>query len=79
MWPFRIPGPPAGFQHAALTAETFVVCERGQWVVYLEVTFWDEIRRHRIEAYRSERLARVAADWIKRAAQRELPHPPTGM
>jgi hypothetical protein len=79
MWPFRIPGPPAGFQHEALTAETFVVCERGQWVVYLEVTFWDEIRRHRIEAYRSERLARVAADWIKRAAQRELPHPPTGM
>lgn len=79
MWPFRLPDPPDGFQHEALSAQTSVEYERGQWVVYLEVIFWDETRRHRIEAYRTERKAQIAADWIRRAAQRDLPHPPTGM
>ncbi len=79
MWPFRTPDPPDGFNDEALAAQTSVAYERGQWVVYLEVIFWDETRRHRIEAYRSERMARVAADWIRRAAQRDLPHPPDGM
>ncbi|NJM07293.1 hypothetical protein HC891_15520 [Candidatus Gracilibacteria bacterium] len=78
-WPFRVPEPPDGFEHQALAAHTTVDYERGQWVVYLEVTFWDEIRRHRIAAYPSERLALIAADWIKRGAQRDLPGPPTGI
>ncbi|MFV9507249.1 MAG: AP2 domain-containing protein [Oscillochloridaceae bacterium umkhey_bin13] len=77
--PFRLPDPPEGFEHEALAASTSVVYARGQWVVYLEVIFWDETRRFRIESYPSERKALLAADWIRRAAQRDLPHPPTGM
>jgi hypothetical protein len=79
MWPFRPPKPPDGFTHEALAAQTFVEYERGQWVVYLEVIFWDITCRHRIEAYRTERQARVAAEWIRRGAQRDLPCPPDGM
>ncbi len=78
-WPFRPPQPPDGFPDTALAAQTSVSYERSQWVVYLEIIFWEETRRYRIEAYRSERQARIAADWIQRAAQRDLPHPPTGM
>jgi hypothetical protein len=78
-WSFSLPDPPAGFSDHALDVQTLVEYERGQWVVYIEVLFWDETRRHRIQAYRTERLARIAADWIKRGAQRELPRPPDGM
>jgi hypothetical protein len=79
MWPFRLPDPPDGFEREALSAHTFVERERGQWVVYLEVLFWDQTCRHRIATYRTERQARVAADWIRRGAQRELPRAPDGM
>jgi len=75
----RPSGQSDGFPDAAVAAQTSVVYERSQWVVYLEIIFRAETRRYRIEAYRSERQARIAADWIERAAQRELPHPPTGM
>lgn len=79
MWPFTPPDPPDGFGDEALAVQTFVEHERGQWVVYIEVTFWDEVRRHRIQAYRSERLANIAAEWIGRGAQRDLPRPPSGL
>lgn len=70
----------------AVLAETTVIEEKGQWVVYLSVIFWEseqmqeplQIVRHRIQAYRTRRRAEIAADWIKRAAQRDLKSPPMG-
>lgn len=62
----------------ALDARTEVVRERGQWVVYLEVQFWNETRRFYIETYRSERRAQIAAEMIRRYADQDLPFPPTG-
>ena len=63
---------------SAVLAETTVQEEKGQWVVYLSVIFWQseqtqepmQIVRHRIQAYRTRRRAEIAADWIKRAAER---------
>lgn len=78
MWPFRLPDPPEGFNDEALAVQTIVEPERGQWVVYVEVTFWDSIQRHRIGVYRTERLATIAADIIRRTADRDLPRPPMG-
>jgi hypothetical protein len=75
---FRIPDPPEGFPAEALEVRSSIAYERGRWVVYLEVVFWDETRRYAIQSYHSERLATIAADWMVRAAQRDLPHPPTG-
>jgi hypothetical protein len=78
-WPFRIPDPPEGFRDEALAVHTFVTYERGQWWVHMEITFWDTVKRYRIAAYRSERLARIAAEWMRRGAARELPRPPDGL
>lgn len=71
----------------AILAETTIEEENGQWVVYLEVVFWEtqateeplQSVRHRIQAYRSRRRAEIAAHWIKRGAQRDLRNPPTGL
>ncbi|WP_240431358.1 hypothetical protein [Mycobacterium kyogaense] len=56
----------------ARTVETVVVPERGQWVVEVVVVFDDGVVRTRIGTYRSRRRAELAADLIKRAAEREL-------
>lgn len=61
-----------------MLAQTEVVLENGAWVVYLEVWFVDGIERKRIQAYRSEHKARVAARWIAWSARREI-SPPTGL
>lgn len=71
--------PPDGFVEEALFVDTFVEHERGQWVVYMEVGFWSGTVRHRIQTYRSERLALIAADYMRRAAQRNLRRPPSGL
>ncbi len=70
---------------SAQKIETFVEKEKGQWVVYLEVTFWESERdfplkteRHRIQAYRKQSQAEVAANWYQRAANRDLRFPPFG-
>ena len=70
--------PPDGFHDEALAVDTFVVVERGQWVVYMDVIFWDETVRHRIQVYPTQRQAELAATWMKRAARRDLRQPPTG-
>ena len=70
----------------AILAETTIEEENGQWVVYLEVVFWDTDQieeplqsvRHRIQAYRSRNRAEIAAHWIKRGAQRDLRKPSMG-
>lgn len=77
--PDGLPEPLPGFAERALEVRTLVLRERGQWVVYLDVMFWQETRRFRIQAYRNERLARLAAETIRRIADRDLPAPPTGL
>jgi len=79
----------------AVLVETTVKEEKGQWIVYLSVIFWEseaalpkraeqmpeplQIVRHRIQAYRSRRRAEIAAHWIKRGAERDLRTPPMGL
>jgi hypothetical protein len=63
-------------QHEAYDVETVVVPERGQWAVEIIVVFEDEVVRRRIQTYRTESLARISADLIKRTARRELPGGP---
>jgi len=62
----------------AYAVETYVESERGQWVVDIVVIFEDEAVRRRINTYRTERRARIAAEWIKRAAQRDIKGPLNG-
>ena len=58
--------------------------ESGQWVVFLDVTFWKEDAidgpletvQRRIAAYSTLKRAQVAANFMLRAAARDLPHPP---
>ncbi|MBL8093072.1 MAG: hypothetical protein JNL73_02805 [Anaerolineales bacterium] len=69
------PARPAG---DAITAQAFVVRERGEWVVVLDVFYWDEVIRHRIQTYPTRRQAEVAAHWIERSARRDLSAGPTG-
>lgn len=52
---------------------TEVIEERGQWVLYLEIGDMESSIRHRINNYRTKRLAEIAAKIIKRAAEREEP------
>lgn len=66
---------PAG-QHQAFDVETVVVPERGQWAVDIVVVFEDEVIRRRIDVYRTERLAHISADLIRRTAARDLPGGP---
>lgn len=65
---------------------TSVECEKGRWVVYLEVTFWETDRefplktvRHRLQDYHTEKRARVAAEIYRRAADRDLEGPSFGL
>ena len=71
--------PPDGFPDEALAVDTYVREEQGQWVVYMDVFFWGETVHHRIQAYPRRRLAEIAADWIKRAASRDLQQPPLSL
>jgi hypothetical protein len=57
----------------AISVTTLIGKESGQWVLYLEVAFADGVRRHRIQAYRSEQQARVAATYVLRGALRDKP------
>lgn len=55
----------------ALEIETYVEQVRGQWVVSVVVVFADEVVRKTISTYHTERMAILAASWIKRAARRD--------
>jgi len=63
-------------QHEAFDVDTVVVPDRGQWAVEIVVVFEDEVVRKRIQTYRTERLALISADLIKRTARRDLPGGP---
>lgn len=64
------PGP----EHAS-GVETFVVESHGEWHVEILVLFDDEMVRRRVGTYRTEKLATIAADLIKRAAERDISGP----
>lgn len=64
-----------GSADAAHTVETAVVEDRGQFAVDIIVVFSDGVVRKRIDTYRTRRHAELAANVIKRAAERELPGP----
>ena len=75
----------AGFPGRGLGVQTFVIEERGRFVVFLDVALarcggepFDVVRR-RINDYASEAEARVAARFIALGAGRELRRPPTGL
>ena len=59
----------------AYTVDTTVTEERGQWAVDIVVLFDDEVVRKRISVHRTERLAQISADLIKRAAERDIGGP----
>ena len=77
----------SGWNPNATIVETFIEEENGRFIVYLQIDFYEpdeagdqkfQTVRHRIQDYPKRRLAEVAASWIKRAAERDLPGPPTG-
>lgn len=58
--------------------ETHVRNESGEWLVDLAVAFSDGVVRHTVNKYRTEREARIAASWIRRAADRDIEGPSNG-
>ncbi|HID05083.1 MAG TPA: AP2 domain-containing protein [Aigarchaeota archaeon] len=67
------------FPHKALLAETFVEHQNGQWVVYIEVLFHDCVVRKEVGRYFTEKHAKIAAKYIRRVANKDLPLPPDGL
>ena len=74
-----------GFEDHATHVNMIVEQEKGRWVVYIEVTFWEldkenplQHYRHRIQDYPTKRKAELAASWIKRAAERDIGSAPMG-
>ncbi|MGY2876096.1 hypothetical protein ACVW00_003286 [Marmoricola sp. URHA0025 HA25] len=59
----------------AYAVDTVVVEERRQWHVEIVVVFEDEVVRRRVGTYFTERRAQIAADLIKRTAERDISGP----
>lgn len=57
---------------AALDVQTVVVEERGRWAVEIIVVFADGVVRKRIDTHATKARAELAADLIRRAADRDL-------
>ncbi len=62
----------------ARAVDTVVVHEQGHWAVDIVVVFDDGVVRKRIATHRTRRRADLAADLIKRAAERDLKGPRNG-
>ena len=58
--------------------ETYVERRNGQWEVDIVVIFEDGAVRKMVNTFRTERRAQIAAEWIKRAAQRDIAGPING-
>lgn len=56
----------------AQDVQTVVVEDCGQWAVDVVVVFADGVVRKRINTHRTKERAELAADLIKRAAEREI-------
>ena len=76
----------SGFVEQALGVVSRIEPERGQWVVFLDFSFWNDdsadnpikIVRRRITTYPTKARAEIAASFMVRAAARYQPHPPLG-
>jgi hypothetical protein len=66
---------PASGDARADTVDTVVTADHGLWHVDVVVVFTDGVVRRRVGTYRTERLAHIAADLIKRGAEREIQGP----
>jgi hypothetical protein len=55
----------------ALSVDTVVTAESGRWAVDIIVVFADGVVRKRIHTHATRRRAEIAADLIKRAADRD--------
>ena len=55
--------------------ETVVVPDHGLWHVDIIVVYPDGVVRRRVDTYRTEKLATVAARLIRRGADRDIPGP----
>ncbi len=55
--------------------ETVVVPDHGLWHVDIVVVYPDGVVRRRVDTYRTEKLAAVAARLIRRGADRDIPGP----
>ena len=51
--------------------DTVVIAESGRWAVDIIVVFADGVVRRRIHTHATRRRAEIAADLIKRAADRD--------
>jgi len=58
--------------------EPYVERRNGQWEVDIVVIFEDGAVRKMVNTFRTERRAQIAAEWIKRAAQRDIAGPING-
>jgi hypothetical protein len=75
-----------GFPERSVGVVARIEPEGGQWVVFLDVSFWNEQAteaplttvRRRIAVYPTIERAQIAANFMVRAAARDLPHPPLG-
>ena len=76
----------SGSPEHALGVVSRIEKERGQWVVFLDVSFWNEdsvdepikVVRRRISTFPTQQRAELAASFMVRAAARNQPHPPMG-
>ena len=58
--------------------ETVIIEDHGQWAVDIIVINDDGVIRKRIATYRTEKRARISADLIRRAADRDIAGPING-
>ena len=64
----------------ALDVQTVVVEEDGRWVVEIVVVFADGVVRRRINSHHTRDRAELAADLIRRTAERDIGGvPPAGL
>ena len=70
----------------AVASHTVIEEEKGRWVVYLEVGFWQTgketpitVTRTRIKDYSTRQEAEVAASWIQRSTDRSISRPSEGL
>ncbi len=72
------PEPRGASGERAEGVETVVTEERGRWIVEIVVVFADGVVRRRINDYPTRRRAEIAADWIRRTADRDIEGPLNG-
>ncbi|MEM9042712.1 MAG: hypothetical protein AAGD33_22740 [Actinomycetota bacterium] len=66
---------PPGTGEQAIAVDTTVREVRGRWVVEIVVVFPDEAVHRTVNDYPTRRHAEIAAQWIRRAADRDIEGP----